>query len=666
MNTPSYVPAEAGETDLDRLVYRSRLIGSDPQLVVHGGGNTSSKSTVRDHRGREREILIVKGSGSDLASVSRDSFAELYLDDLLAVAEREAMSDEEMVAYLRHCVARPGGPRGSIETLLHAFVPARHVDHVHADAICALTNGRDWRDSVTAALGSEVAVVPWIRPGFELSKRVGALADAEAVVLAHHGLVTWGDTPEESYDKTIELNERAARHLAGRRRPAPAPTAPELSAEQAEEVLLRLRGALSREGRRVLHVDSEGRRFSDRPDLDELIAAGPATADHVLRVGIEPAVVAEPAAAAAAIEAGERRYDEYWERHKERCPEGVEMRSALPPVVFVPGLGTVTGAKNASAARVVAETVAHTHAVAAEVLDANGGPDPLPEQDLFDIDYWPLELAKLAGAPAAPELQGRIYLVTGPASGIGRSVALDLAARGAQLVLVDRDEEGLEACGAEVAEVGEQPVLHGADVTAPEAAREAVRRAVMSFGGVDGAVLNAGISMAGTLRELSDEQWRRSIDVNLDASFRLSRELLAAIETQGLGGSLVYVASKNAFNPGSGFGAYSAAKAALVQLARIAAIEGGPAGIRANAVNPDAIFAGSKLWSEELKAERAKHHGVSVEEIERFYATRNLLGAEIEGADVAESVAFLLSDRAAKTTGCVLTVDGGVTAAFPR
>jgi rhamnulose-1-phosphate aldolase/alcohol dehydrogenase len=666
VNARPYVGAEAGATTLDQLVYRSRLIGSEPALVVHGGGNTSSKTVAADHLGNERRVLLIKGSGSDLASVTRSSFAHLYLDEMLALADREAMTDEEMVAYLRHCVAEPDAPRPSIETLLHAFLPAAHVDHVHADSICALTNGRDGDEAIRAALGPDVAVVPWLRPGFELSKRVSELRDAEAVVLVHHGLVTWGDTPEESYDRTLDLSQRAAAYLSRRRQqPRPA-TVPTLDEPEAERLLLRLRGRLSRAGRQVLHLDPEGRRFSDRPDLDELVAAGPATADHVLRIGIAPAIVSSPAEVDDAIDAAERRYREYWDRNRERCPDDVEMRSPLPAVTMVPGLGTVTRGADASAARVVAEVAARTHAVATEVLDANGGPDPLPEHDLFDIDYWPLELVKLAGRGAPPELSGHVVIVTGAASGIGRGVALDLASRGAQLVLADRDDAGLDACAAEVAAAGSPPVTQCVDLADPAAARAVVRQAIWEFGGVDGAVLNAGISMAGTLRELSDAQWQESMEVNVNAAFRLTRELLEAMTEQGLGGSLVYVASKNAFNPGSGFGAYSAAKAALVQLARIAAIEGGPTGVRANAVNPDAIFAGSRLWSPELRAERAKHHGVEVEELEGFYAARNLLGVEIGASDVAEAVAFLLSDRSSRTTGCVMTVDGGVTAAFPR
>jgi rhamnulose-1-phosphate aldolase/alcohol dehydrogenase len=660
--------AEAPGEDrpLDLVVYRSRLIGSDPDLVVWGGGNTSVKTEEVDFRGRTRPVLRIKGSGTDLKTIDRSGFPGIFLDDILPLLEREAMSDEEMVAYLEHCMLHPAGRRPSLETLLHGFLPARHVDHVHADAIVALTNTERGLEAVREVFGDRVAAVPYRRPGFALSKAVyEAAKDHEAVVLMNHGLVTWGDTAEKSYRTTIEMVEQAQHYLDTKSR-AQTGMRPNAGLTGAtlpiETLLLRVRGRL---GGGILRLDTgnEIRAIADRHDVQWIAAAGPATADHVLRIRTWACVLDgdEPE---AHIDEYEARYREFFARHAE---PGLTMLSPLPKVFLVPGVGMITAGKDAKDARVTADVAFHTLRVAAWGQDAHGPYRSLDDEDLFHVDYWPLELYKLTLAPPPAPFEGKVVLVTGAASGIGRAVARHLAGLGAQLVLLDLNAAGLETTVRQIVEAGGPPSrCETLDLTGEAAVSEAIAGAIRAFGGIDGLVSNAGVPAAGYLSDLSAEAWRRSMDINATSHFLITRETMAAMRTQGRGGSIVFVASKNAFGPGAGFGAYSAAKAAQVQLMRITALEGGRDRIRANAINPDAVFEDSGLWSEEVRRERAAAHGVPVEELEAFYAQRNLLHTTIGGNDVAEAVAFLLSDRSKATTGTVIAVDGGVAAAFPR
>jgi rhamnulose-1-phosphate aldolase/alcohol dehydrogenase len=655
---------------LHQLVARSNRIGDDPSLVVYGGGNTSAKGLIIDHLGREQRVMWVKGSGADMRGSVDSDYPALRLDELLALRDRGAMSDEEMTDLVTRALLDPGARRPSIETLLHAFLPFTHIDHVHADAICALTNHANGHQITREALGDGFAYVDWIRPGFELSSIVGDLAHYEGVVLAHHGLVTWAEDSDACYQRTIEVVDRA-REFVEAHSIAPGPPArhDDVPDDELEKLLLHLRGAVSRTGHRVLRVDDRLREIADHPRLDTIVAGGVSSADHMLR--IKPVSLALPSADAEsvseAVDSYVQQYESYVERNSELMPEGYSGHDPVPRVVLVPGVGAITTGHNTKDASVAADIALHTHSVARTVLEAFEDPEPLSDVETFRFDYWPMELYKLSLKPAPAEFSGRIAIVTGAASGIGRGIALSLARVGCSVALADLDAAGLDDVASAIVEAGgPDPIAIAGDQSDSDIVRRTVRSTVTHFGGLDGVVLNAGVGVTGSLTELTDAQWRSALDINLTSAFFLTRESMRVMREQGLGGSLVYVASKNAFGPGANFGAYSVSKAGMVQLMRIAALEGGSAGIRANAVNPDAVFDNSKLWDGGLREERAAAHGIAPEDLEDFYAARNLLKRRVTTSNVAESVAFLLSDRSSRTTGSVVTVDGGVAAAFPR
>lgn len=655
-----------GSAVLATLIDTAHRIGADRRLVIHGGGNISAKTSERDHLGRLRPVMVIKASGADMRTIGAAGFAHLYLDDLLTLRGRDSMTDEEMTEFFARSLAEPTSPRPSIETLLHAFRPEAFVYHVHADAICALTNTPDARQLVDEALGPGIPIVGYVRPGFALAKRV-ADGGGDAVVLAHHGLVTWNDDPRVCLERTLELQQRAERFLRERKaeRHGPITTLPPLAEPAAEEMLLSLRRRLSKGGRRVLSLEAHGRSIADRPDVDRIAHAGPATADHLLRTRPSSAVVRTATEIDSVIDGLETGYREFVSRHIDRIPAGTAIRDAVPAVVLVPGLGLVGTGADVRSARATAEVAMHTHGVAADVIDAFGEIEELSERDVFDLEYWPLELAKLKPAPPA-DLAGRIVVVTGAASGIGRETALSLGRAGAHVAISDRDAAGLDETAESLRANGDTPFVVTGDVTDPAVIDRLIAGTIVAFGGLDGVVSNAGIAVTGRLADLSDDDWQKSLAVNATSHFLLVRRVLPALERQGLGGSIVFVASKNAFSPGEGFGAYSVAKAAEVQLARLVALEAGRIGVRANIVSPDAVFEGSRLWNDSLRRERAAAHGIPIDDVERFYAGRSLLGLPVRASDVSEAIAFCLSDRSSRMTGCVITVDSGLAAAFPR
>lgn len=654
---------------LAELVARSNRIGADQSLVVYGGGNTSAKGTITDHLGRTQQVMWVKGSGADMHGSNIADYPAIRLEELRALQSKAAMTDEEMTDDVTRSLLDPGARRPSIETLLHAFLPFTHIDHVHADAICALTNHADGERITREALGEGFAYVDWMRPGFTLSKIVGELAQYDGVVLAHHGLITWADDSQTCLERTLAtvalardfIGASALRDLDSSARHDDIPD------EELIRLLAHVRGAVSRKSKRVLRTEPNLRAIADRSDVSTIISGGVSSADHMLRIKPRSALIPDSGTARTSIATYAAEYMAYFERNQDHLPTGYGPHDPMPKVMLVPGLGAITTGVNHTEARIAAEIATHTHHVAESVLDHFGPADPLSDVETFRFDYWPMELYKLAGKPAAPEFAGHIYVVTGAASGIGQGIACHLAGLGASVVIADIDPAGLAETKARIVETGgpEPALVHG-DQGDRSVARESVLQAVRTFGGLDGIVANAGIGVTGLLTDLTTDQWERALRINLTSAFHLTQAAMDVMKEQGLGGSLVYVASKNAFGPGAGFGAYSVSKAGMVQLMRIAALEGGQHGIRANAVNPDAVFDNSKLWDDGLREERAAAHGIAPDELEDFYASRNLLHRHVTTADVALGVAYLLSNASSRTTGAVLPIDGGVAAAFPR
>ncbi len=668
---------------LDALVYRSRLIGDEDALGLYGGGNTSIKCEAPDVFGRPQEVLWVKGSGANLQGCERRHFAPLPMAALLPLRERRAMADEDMVAFLERCVLEPKAPRPSIETLLHAFIPERAVDHTHADAILALANTPHGERRIRQALGSRFLWIPYLQPGFALSRRVWdayrGRPEAHGAVLGHHGLITWGPDSATSFARTIAAVTRAERFLAARRRrrawsaPGMAPLPDPQRRAILRAWLPAIRGALSRTRKVCLTL-------TDAPDVMEFVCArrmpavarrGPATPDHMLRTKRLPCLLSaprgtrtpSPQAAAARIAAYARAHAAYVRRHRgaAQVPD-----DPLPRVLLIPGVGMLTAGKDATETAMRSTIYRHAMAVmrGAETVEAYTS---VSAREAFGVEYWPLELYKLSLAPPEAELSREIGLVTGAAGGIGRAIVRGLVERGACVVATDLHEEPVARLADEVNHrAGRIRCLGVAlDVTREASIEEALDAALRAFGGLDFLVSNAGVAHVAAIDRLRRDDWERSFRVNATGHFLVARSVVRLLRAQGLGGSLVFIASKNVLAPGKDFGAYSAAKAAQTQLARVLAIENGEFGIRVNLIHPDGVFDGSGLW-QAIGPDRAKTHAVAPEELETFYQQRNLLKARVLPEDVAEAVVFFVSRASAKTTGCMLTVDGGLREAFPR
>jgi rhamnulose-1-phosphate aldolase/alcohol dehydrogenase len=651
---------ETPATELDQLVYQSRLVGAEEDLVLWGGGNNSLKSHTTDLLGRPVDVMYIKSSGSDMKSIAPKQFPAVRLDYIAPLRQRkEEMSDQEMVDYLARCLTDPGGARPSIETLLHAFLPARAVLHTHADAILAITNTAGREQTVRACFGSSVATVPYRRPGFRLSQEVAdafdAQPDAEGIVLMNHGLITWGDTAEEAYARHIALVTRAEEYVkrttgfspSGRAEARPTFPVPQL------------RGLL---GGRILELDAseEVLAFVNREDAARIASIGAATPDHILHTKRLPLFVDGDLGEQLARYV--QRYETWYRAH----PSEFAMLDPMPRVVLVPGVGMFAAGKDARAARIVRDIYRHTIRIVTGAAGV-GGYETLDDHDAFHAEYWPLELYKLTLLPKEKELAGKVALITGAASGIGRAVAERFAEEGAHVVVTDLDIVAAREVAKGIVERNglRRAVAVKMDVADETSVEHAFDQAVREYGGVDILVSNAGISSFGALDHLPVAEWDRAFAVNARGHFLATRAAMRVMKEQGTGGAIVFNASKNVTAPGKEFGAYSVSKAAEAQLCRIVALEGGEHGIRANMLNPDAIF-DSRFWTPEMRAMRAAAYGLEAADLPAYYRNRTLLKVEVTAADVAEAALFLASSRSGKTTGAMLPVDGGVKEAFPR
>jgi rhamnulose-1-phosphate aldolase/alcohol dehydrogenase len=679
----------AGLNAQERLLYRSHLLGGDKRVTNFGGGNTSSKIPMLDPlTGEITTVLWVKGSGGDLGSMDSGGFATLYLDRLCGLTKLYKGRDleDEMVPLYAQCAFGESVRAPSIDTPLHALVDRPCIDHMHPDAVIALASVQDGEALTTEIFGGEIGWIAWLRPGFELGLRLADFArrnpSARGVVLQSHGLFTWGDTDELCYENTLDIVERATRSLAERRLARPqvgrvvAPGT-ESRLALAAAVMPALRGLVSQNAFKVGHFDDQPAvlEFVCDQDLERHAALGASCPDHFLRTKIWPlALEFDPASgtaetliasASSAVETYRRNYRAYYERHV--GPKSPPMRDDNPVVLLIPGIGMITFAGDRAAARIAAEFYLNTIEVIgqANAVSAYRG---LPEKEAFEIEYWTLEEAKLRGQAKPGPFAGRVAMVSGGAGGIGAATARRLLVDGACVAICDIDKGALDETGYDLAaEFGEERIRAlWADVTNEDAVAAFFAQTCVAFGGVDICVSNAGIASAAAIEDTTLELWRRNLDVLSTGYFLLAREAVRVFKAQGLGGSLIFIGSKNALAPSPGASAYGAAKASELHLARSLAVECAPMGVRVNTVNPDAVLQGSRIWQGEWRNARAHHHNAEPHELEQIYRERSLLKRSVFPEDVAEAVAWFASDLSAKTTGAILNVDAGHAAAFTR
>ena len=672
------------------LLYRSNLLGSDLRITNFGGGNTSAKVMQKDPlTGQEVEVLWVKGSGGDLGSIKLDGFSTLYMDKLHALKGkyRGLEHEDEMVAYLPHCTFNLNPRAASIDTPLHAYIAKKHVDHMHPDSVIAIAACKNSRALTEQIFEGELGWLPWQRPGYDLGLKLEKLSteqpNLKGIILEGHGLFTWGNTAKEAYEVTLAIIKRAedwlnanikGQNFGGAKHQS-------LAAEQRKAIAAKLmpllRGKISKDELKLGHFDDSDTvlEFVNSNDLAPLAALGTSCPDHFLRTKIRPLVVdfdpANPdldktiAGLDAALEAYRADYTAYYERCKRSNSPAVRDANAI--IYLIPGVGMLSFAKDKATARIAGEFYVN----AINVMRGANGVDTyvgLSEQEAFDIEYWLLEEAKLQRMPKPKSLAGKIALVTGGAGGIGQAVARQLIQEGACVMLTDIDAEALAGAQSQLVKVGGKDVVKTiqANITSEEQVEGILNETALQFGGIDILVSNAGIASAAPLDETSLDVWNRNQEILVKGYFLVGKATFKIQKAQKLGGSIIFVASKNGLVASAGASAYCTAKAAEIHLARCIALEGAEHGIRVNVVNPDAVIRGSRIWDGKWKEERAQSNKIGTDDVEEFYRKRSMLKLSVLPEDIAEAVYFFASSKSGKSTGNILNVDAGNAAAFTR
>lgn len=678
-------------TEPERLLYRSNLLGSDKRITNYGGGNTSAKVMQGDPlTGETTEVLWVKGSGGDVGSIKMDGFSTLYMDKLNALRGlyRGVAFEDEMVAYLPHCTFNLNPRAASIDTPLHAYVPAKHVDHMHPDAIIAIAAAKDSKALTQQIFGDSIGWLPWKKPGYELGLWLSEFCeknpDAKGVVLESHGLFTWADHAKECYELTLDVIQTAmdwfAKEIAGKSAFGGAVHS-SLNAEArragAARLMPAIRGYVSGQQHMVGHfTDSDAvLEFVNAKDMERLAALGTSCPDHFLRTKICPLVVDfDPAkpdvdATIAGLDDAIADYRTGYQAYYDRCKrdDSPAIRDPNAVVYLIPGVGMITFAKDKATARISAEFYVNAINVM-RGADAVSEYQGLPEQEAFDIEYWLLEEAKLQRMPAPKSMAGRVALVTGGAGGIGAATAERYLREGACVMLADIDNTALAETFEGLVEKYSADVVRtvNMNVTDEGAVAAAYSNIAAEFGGVDILVSNAGIASSAPIEETSLDLWNKNMSILSTGYFLVSREAFKLFKAQNMGGAVVFVASKNGLAASPNASAYCTAKASEIHLARCLALEGAPMGVRVNVVNPDAVLRGSKIWQGEWLDQRAGTYGTDKDGLEEMYRERSMLKRSVLPEDIAEAAYFLASDLSAKSTGNIINVDAGNKEAFTR
>lgn len=643
--------------ELDLRVYTSRLLGNDKSLVLHGGGNTSVKIEQTNIIGESEEILYVKGSGWDLETIEAAGFAPVKMDHLLKLAKLEKLSDSQMVNELKTHLLDASAPAPSVETILHALLPFKYVDHTHADAIVSITNTEDGEQRIREIYGDSVVIIPYVMPGFDLSKLCAKLFPEQqnentiGMVLMNHGIFSFGNSAKESYERMIQLVGQAEDYLKQQQ-------AWEINFDEASDApsansihIAEMRKNLSRIVSAPLLVkmvnNSAMLNFCGNERIAEMSQQGPATPDHVIRTKRLP-LLTQTENSLPALDNYVKSYQDYFNVNSQNAAAELKILDCAPRAIIDPEKGFYSVGKSIKDANIIADIYQHTIEII-QRAEKLGGYQALPAKDIFDVEYWELEQAKLKKSGKAPLFSGEIALVTGAASGIGLACVESLFARGAVVVGLDID--------ANITQLFDRPDFLGicCDVTNEEQIKAAIAQTISAFGGLDMLILNAGIFPSGCkIADLAIEQWKQVMSVNLDANLSLLKLSHPYLKLAPNGGRVVIIGSKNVPAPGPGAAAYSASKAALNQLARVTALEWGSDNIRINSLHPNAVF-DTGIWTDEVLQGRAQHYGLTVQE----YKTNNLLKTEVTSHNVGELAAELCGPLFAKTTAAQIPVDGG-------